>query len=55
MTVYDEVNDLKHKAEGKFNLRVIDLEGAKAAVEELLELFECWCGIKPESGAPEKP
>ena len=52
--VYDEVNDLKHKAEGKFNLRVIDLEGAKAATEELLELFECWCGLKPESGAPEK-
>ena len=42
--VYDEVNDLKHDAEGKFNLREVDLEGAKAATEELLELFECWCG-----------
>ena len=34
--VYDEVNDLKHSAEGKFNFREVDLEGAKAAVEELL-------------------
>jgi hypothetical protein len=48
--VYDEVNDLKHTAEGKFNFREVDLEGAKAAVEELLELFELWCGLTALSG-----
>lgn len=48
--VYDEVNDLKHTAEGKFNFREVDLEGAKAAVEELLELFELWCGLTSLSG-----
>jgi hypothetical protein len=48
--VYDEVNDLKHTAEGKFNFREVDLEGAKAAVEELLELFELWCRSTPLSG-----
>lgn len=41
--VYDEVNDLKHTAEGKFNFREVDLAEAKAAVEELLNLFELWC------------
>jgi hypothetical protein len=40
--VYDEVNDLKHTAEGKFNLRRINLEAANAAIEELLNLFELW-------------
>ena len=49
--VYDEVNDLKHTAEGKFNFREVDLEGAKAAVEELLELFELWCGLTGPSGS----
>ena len=48
--VYNEVNDLKHTAEGKFNFREVDLEGAKAAVEELLELFELWGGLPTPSG-----
>jgi oligoribonuclease (3'-5' exoribonuclease) len=40
--VYDEVNDLKHKAEGLFNSRNISRKKAKAAVAELLELLELW-------------
>jgi hypothetical protein len=51
--VYDEVNDLKHRTEGKFNLREVNLEGAKAAIEELLELFELWCGLIAKSEKPE--
>jgi hypothetical protein len=47
--VYDEVNDLKHAAEGKFNLRGIDLDAAKVAIEELLNLFELWCGLQTKS------
>jgi hypothetical protein len=47
--VYDEVNDLKHTPEGKFGSREVDLKGAKAAIEELLELFERWCGLWIES------
>jgi hypothetical protein len=50
---YDEVNDLKHTAEGKFNFREVDLGGAKAAVEELLELFELWCGLTALAGDTE--
>lgn len=40
--VYDEVNDLKHTAEGLFNSRNISREEARVAVAELLELFELW-------------
>ncbi|HVS89310.1 MAG TPA: hypothetical protein VHF01_13955 [Candidatus Acidoferrum sp.] len=40
--VYDEVNDLKHEAEGLFNSRNISREEARAAVAELLGLFELW-------------
>jgi len=40
--VYDEVNDLKHEAEGLFNSRDVSRDKARAAVAELLELFELW-------------
>ncbi|MGA2299947.1 MAG: gamma-glutamylcyclotransferase family protein [Candidatus Acidiferrum sp.] len=40
--VWDEVNDLKHEAEGLFNSRDVSREQATAAVAELLELFELW-------------
>ena len=40
--IYDEVNDLKHSAEGLFNSRSVSASEAKAAVAELLELFELW-------------
>jgi hypothetical protein len=40
--IWSEVNGLKHTAEGLFNLRSVSTHMAKAAVAELLELFELW-------------
>lgn len=40
--IHNEVNDLKHSAEGLFRARRVDWEQAGTAVEQLLELFELW-------------
>jgi hypothetical protein len=43
--IWDEVNHLKHVAAGVFNSRTIKPEGAKAAIVELLDLFELWVAV----------
>jgi len=48
--VYDEVNDLKHTAEGTFNSRSVSRAEAVSSVAELLELFELWTKTQPSQG-----
>lgn len=40
--IYDEVNDLKHEAEGIYQQRTVTVGEPKMAVEELLSLLEAW-------------
>jgi hypothetical protein len=40
--IWDEVNCLKHTADGLFSSRTVSRHEASSAIAELLELFECW-------------
>ena len=47
--VYKEVNHLKRTPKGLFHSRDVSLDKARAAVAELLELFELWSNAEGAS------
>ena len=44
--LHDEVNDLKHTPQGLYGGRSVVYAEAVAAVDELLQLFESWPGLR---------